>query len=85
MQQEAERANNEDILSKFETSPLYFSRTRGLFRECFHGEKDNAPKIGGKINFYRIQIFFIKRYKTFFWPFENFKELRNCYVYYIIY
>merc|ERR1712004_794411 len=44
--QEAERANNEDILSKFETSPLYFSRTRGLFRECFHGEKDNAPKIG---------------------------------------
>jgi len=46
LKQEAERANNEDILSKFETSPLYFSRTRGLFRECFHGEKDNAPKIG---------------------------------------
>ena len=58
LQQEAERANNEDILSKFETSPLYFSRTRGLFRECFHGEKDNAPKIGGKINFYQIRIFF---------------------------
>merc|ERR1711860_216175 len=45
LKQAAERVNNEDILNKFETSPLYFSRTRGLFRECFHGEKDNAPKI----------------------------------------
>ena len=26
-------------------SPLYFTRTRGLFRECFPGEKDkNAPQ-----------------------------------------
>jgi len=28
-------------------SPLYFTRTRGLFRECFPGEKDkNAPQDG---------------------------------------
>ena len=74
MQQEAERANNEDILSKFETSPLYFSRTRGLFRECFHGEKDNAPKIGGKINFYRIRFFFHKTFQNFFLAFLKLLE-----------
>jgi hypothetical protein len=26
------------------TSPLYFSRTRGLFRECFPGEKSEDPE-----------------------------------------
>lgn len=30
----------------FNTSPLYFGRTRGLFRECFVGEKINAPAPG---------------------------------------
>jgi len=41
----AESSNNQEILSKFDTSPLFFPRTRGLFRECFPGEKDvNAPQ-----------------------------------------
>merc|ERR1711936_1247250 len=35
---------NEDILSKFDSSPLYFTRSRGLFRECYPGEKSKAPK-----------------------------------------
>ena len=34
---------NPDIQAKLLTSPLYFTRTRGLFRECFPGEKSNAP------------------------------------------
>ena len=25
-------------------SPLYFTRTRGLFRECFPGEKSDDPE-----------------------------------------
>jgi len=41
-QQDSEASN--DILSKFDSSPLYFSRTRGLFRECFPGEKTDAPR-----------------------------------------
>jgi len=35
---------NEEILSKFDSSPLYFTRSRGLFRECYPGEKSKAPK-----------------------------------------
>ena len=27
-----------------DNSPLYFSRTRGLFRECFPGEKSEDPE-----------------------------------------
>ena len=36
----------EDMRNKLESSPLFFTRTRGLFRECFLGEKRNAPKDG---------------------------------------
>lgn len=35
---------NEEILSKFDSSPLYFTRSRGLFRECYYGEKSKAPQ-----------------------------------------
>ena len=45
-QQAAQDNRNEDILSQFDNSPLYFTRTRGLFRECFPGEKTNAPTDG---------------------------------------
>jgi len=31
------------IKQDWRTSPLFFKRTRGLFRECFLGEKQNAP------------------------------------------
>ena len=30
----------EQDLNKIDTSPLYFTRTRGLFRECFLNEND---------------------------------------------
>jgi len=39
----------------FNTSPLYFGRTRGLFRECFVGEKINAPA-PGKIELYMSPV-----------------------------
>ena len=32
-------------ISDFDTSPLYFSRTRGLFRECFPGEKSTTSAV----------------------------------------
>ena len=41
--------NNPDleIAETFSTSPLFYTRTRGLFRECFQGDKKyNAPKDG---------------------------------------
>lgn len=41
--------NNPDleIAANFYTSPLYYTRSRGLFRECFQGDKKlNAPKDG---------------------------------------
>ena len=41
-----QQSATQDILDKFDTSPLYFTRTRGLFRECFPGEKTNAPNDG---------------------------------------
>jgi hypothetical protein len=48
LKQAAEATGHEDILSGINTSPLYYTRTRGLFRECFPGEKsniDNVPQI----------------------------------------
>lgn len=45
LMQTVEQSGNEELLAKMDTSPLFFSRTRGLFRECFPGEKStNAPK-----------------------------------------
>jgi len=35
---------NDEILSKFNSSPLYFTRSRGLFRECYQGDKSKAPQ-----------------------------------------
>ena len=32
------------ISEKFDSSPLYFTRSRGLFRECYPGDKTKAPK-----------------------------------------
>ena len=53
-----QQSATQDILDKFDTSPLYFTRTRGLFRECFPGEKTNAPNDGviGKY-FYNAKLF----------------------------
>jgi len=33
----------EDV-AKISNSPLYFTRTRGLFRECYPGQKSEAPQ-----------------------------------------
>jgi hypothetical protein len=35
----------EDITNKFNSSPLFYTRSRGLFRECFDGEKKDAPQL----------------------------------------
>ena len=43
LQDALETSPNQEILNKMTISPLYFTRTRGLFRECFPGEKTNAP------------------------------------------
>ena len=53
-----QQSATQDILDKFDTSPLYFTRTRGLFRECFPGEKTNAPNDGviGKYSFRYIEF-----------------------------
>ena len=46
---------NLDLLQKLESSPLYFTRYRGLFRECFKGEKTDAPK-GNDISKYHTNL-----------------------------
>lgn len=45
LRQQLETSGREQVLAEFDASPLYFTRTRGLFRECFPGEKtkDNTP------------------------------------------
>jgi len=47
---------NLDILEKLESSPLYFTRYRGLFRECFKGEKTDAPKGSDIIELYMSPV-----------------------------
>ena len=44
LQSEAENRGVDRILQEIDLSPLYYTRTRGLFRECFPGEKSNAPQ-----------------------------------------
>jgi len=56
LRQAAQDNRNEDILSQFDNSPLYFTRTRGLFRECFPGEKTNAPTDGKIIELYMSPV-----------------------------
>jgi len=56
LRQTAQQQNNEEILSKFDASPLFFSRTRGLFRECFPGEKTNAPNDDEIIDLYMSPV-----------------------------
>ena len=43
-QSQAEDRGVDRILQEIDFSPLYYTRTRGLFRECFPGEKSNAPQ-----------------------------------------
>jgi len=33
-----------EMVAKISNSPLYFTRTRGLFRECYPGQKSEAPQ-----------------------------------------
>jgi len=60
---------NPDVSDKFNSSPLYFTRTRGLFRECFYGEKSRAPT-DNEINMGRsmIALFIV----AFFFMFVSF-------------
>lgn len=44
LRSQAEDRGVDRILQEIDLSPLYYTRTRGLFRECFPGEKSNAPQ-----------------------------------------
>jgi len=44
LRSQAEDRGVDRILQEIDFSPLYYTRTRGLFRECFPGEKSNAPQ-----------------------------------------
>ncbi|TRY68742.1 hypothetical protein TCAL_02491 [Tigriopus californicus] len=46
----------DELFQKFNSSPLFFTRTRGLFRECFLGEKRNAPNDGEVIELYMSPV-----------------------------
>jgi hypothetical protein len=43
-QADCDQLNVNDTNSDFFTSPLYYTRFRGLFRECFSDKRDNAPQ-----------------------------------------
>jgi len=45
-----------EIASKFDSSPLFFTRSRGLFRECYPGDKTDAPKSGDIVNLYMSPV-----------------------------
>merc|ERR1739846_120737 len=37
-------SSSPEAVAKISNSPLYFTRTRGLFRECYPGQKSEAPQ-----------------------------------------
>ena len=37
-------SSSPENVAKISNSPLYFTRTRGLFRECYPGQKSEAPQ-----------------------------------------
>lgn len=60
----------EEVEADINQSPLYFTRTRGLFRECFPGEKDDAPK-GERIELYMSPVETWCRNLDYYIPDEN--------------
>merc|ERR1711892_1532402 len=44
-----------DVEMDMKQSPLYYTRTRGLFRECFPGDRSNAP-IGDLVDIYMSPV-----------------------------
>ena len=42
-------------VDEIKASPLYFTRTRGLFRECYPGQKTDAPN-GKKVELYMSPV-----------------------------
>jgi len=61
----------------FDTSPLFYTRTRGLFRECFPGEKDdndddkNRTPRGEKVGLYMSPVETWCRNLDYYIPVEN--------------
>jgi len=55
---------------QFEQSPLYYTRTRGLFRECFPGEKTEGPK-EGMVELYMSPVETWCRNLNYYIPDEN--------------
>jgi len=67
---------NVDIAQLVDESPLYFTRTRGLFRECFLGEKSDDPEktnapLGDLIQLYMSPVETWCRNVDYFIPDEN--------------
>jgi len=53
--------NTAEVESLVDQSPLFFTRTRGLFRECFLGEKSDDPEktnapLGDKVELYMSPV-----------------------------
>ena len=51
----------EEVETELKESPLYFTRTRGLFRECYPGEKSEDPEktsspLGDRVQLYMSPV-----------------------------
>jgi len=61
----------EDIKVDMKESPLYFTRTRGLFRECYPGLKSEAPADGKRVELYMSPVETWCRNLDYYIPDEN--------------
>jgi len=63
--------SQETILKDMKESPLYFTRTRGLFRECYPGLKSEAPEDGKRVELYMSPVETWCRNLDYYIPDEN--------------
>ena len=70
MQDALDSGTAEFSKEQFEQSPLYYTRTRGLFRECFPGEKTEGPK-EGMVELYMSPVETWCRNLNYYIPDEN--------------
>jgi len=61
----------EEVAKDLEESPLYFTRTRGLFRECYPGLKSEAPADGKRVELYMSPVETWCRNLDYYIPDEN--------------
>jgi len=63
--------SKEQIMKDMKESPLYFTRTRGLFRECYPGLKSEAPVDGARVELYMSPVETWCRNLDYYIPDEN--------------